>query len=72
MTEIQAKTARGALHWSQQDLAAKVGVHHKTIANFENGREIKEATRERIEETLTAAGVSFVGQGFTYSPVAKT
>jgi DNA-binding XRE family transcriptional regulator len=41
------KTAREALGWKQKDLATQVGVHPKTVANWERGTKVPHARQKR-------------------------
>jgi ribosome-binding protein aMBF1 (putative translation factor) len=57
----QLRAARGLVGWSQQELADKAEVGRATIADFEAGKRVPYATTlQRLQETLTVAGVEFI------------
>jgi DNA-binding XRE family transcriptional regulator len=61
MTPEQCRMARGALGWSQIDLAAKANVARKTVADFELKKINPYArTLRDFVETFEAAGVIFL------------
>lgn len=74
ITREQVRAARGWLHWSQDDLAAKSGVSRRSIAMYEAGRRLPyDDTLERLRHTFEAAGIRFhfagmVGQGISFDP----
>lgn len=64
------KAGRIALNWTQQDLAAKCGVSHVTIARMETGAmSPRLSTISKIKTALFEAGVRIVDEspegGFT-------
>ena len=59
MTPQQCRMARGALDWTVGQLAEKVGVTANTIYAFEDGRNVRPSTEDRILAALTAEGVRF-------------
>lgn len=57
------KTARTALNWTQQTLAAKSGISHVTIARLETGAmSPRLSTVSKIKEALNQAGVRIVDE----------
>ena len=63
VTSAQVKMARAALDWTVRDLAEATGLHRNTINNVEVGRYAGDpATLQKIEKTLTAAGVEFIDE----------
>ena len=68
ITSKQCRAARAFLGWTQQDLADKVRVVQKTIADFERqARNPQRRTLEDIRTILEDAGIEFInddkGQG---------
>jgi transcriptional regulator with XRE-family HTH domain len=64
ITPGQVRAARQLLGWSQDVLAACLGVSSAAIALFENGgRLAPNLRREEILEFLEAAGVEFAAAG---------
>ena len=60
ITPKQCKAARSFLGWSQQDLADKVRVVQKTIADFERGvRTPQRRIAEDIRTIFEEAGIKF-------------
>jgi DNA-binding XRE family transcriptional regulator len=63
VTKAQVKMARAALDWTVRDLAVAAGLHRNTINNIEVGRyQGDEATLQKIEKILVAAGVEFIAE----------
>jgi transcriptional regulator with XRE-family HTH domain len=61
ITAAQLRAARALINMTQDDLAAAAGVATKTIATFEaEGRAPRDATVEKLQAALVAAGVVFV------------
>ncbi len=57
------KTARTALHWTQQDLAERSGVSLVTIARMETGvMSPRLATLSKLKTALSEAGVRIVNE----------
>src|SRR5258706_3731310 len=62
LTPAQCRAARALLAWTQRRLEAESGVAKKTIADFERGaRNPFPRTLDDLIETLTAAGIEFIG-----------
>ncbi len=60
----QIRAGRGLLGWSSQMLAEKSGVGWSTIKRFEELNDVpvsRSGTLERVQQTLEAAGVQFIG-----------
>lgn len=60
----QIRAARGLLGWSSQELARRSSVGWSTIKRFEEAFGVpssRAGTLERVESTLEAAGVEFIG-----------
>lgn len=60
ITPAQLRAARGLVDWTQQQLAARAGVSHSTVKDFEAGR--RKPIRRNMEAltgALEAAGVAF-------------
>lgn len=55
--------ARGALNWSQADLAKACGISTPSIARIELGAKHKASTRVKIFDGLEVHGVYFVWDG---------
>jgi len=51
--------ARVGLGWRAQDLAKAAGVGSATVARFELGGNIANASRDKLEAALRAAGAQF-------------
>ena len=64
ITPAQTKDARELLGWSQEVLAACLGVSGAAVALFEtSGRLAKNLHHEDILEILEAAGIEFLAGG---------
>ena len=59
LSAVQSKMARVAVGWGVRDLAAKAGLSTNTVARFERGEILKDATLAAIRTALEAAGVEF-------------
>lgn len=51
--------ARVGLNISGRELAAKSGVGYATLARFESGTEVADASREKLAKALMAEGAHF-------------
>ena len=51
--------ARNGLGWRAQDLADKAGVGYATVARFEAGANIADASRAKLAAALEAGGAEF-------------
>ena len=61
ITARQSKAARAPLGWSQSDLAAKAGVHCRTVHDFEKSvRRPTPATLSVLRRALEDGGVIFI------------
>lgn len=60
MNARQCKMARDGLGITGRDLAELSGVPYATLARFEAGANIREDTRQRLEEVLASKGVQFI------------
>ncbi len=63
MDRAQCRMARVGLGWRGKDLAERAGVGQATLARFELGETIAEASRAKIEKALADAGVQFTDRG---------
>lgn len=60
ISPAQCRAARGLLNWTQEKLASKVGVAHKTIYNFEKElRTPLNVSRAAIKQAFEEAGIEF-------------
>lgn len=59
MDAKQCRMARSGLGWRAQDLAEKAGVGYASVARFESGERIADATLERLIIALEMAGATF-------------
>lgn len=58
------RAGRTLLRWGVRDLAAAAGVGVVTVARFEGGEEIREATLDKLKTALEASGVDLTnGRG---------
>ena len=55
--------ARAALNWSAADLAKHGGLGYATVARFESGQSIADASVKSMADALTRAGVRFIAGG---------
>jgi DNA-binding XRE family transcriptional regulator len=61
ISPAQCRMARALLNWTQEKLAAKVGVAHKTIYNFEKElRTPLNVSRAAIQQAFEQAGIEFL------------
>ena len=64
MTPRQSRMARAALGWSRIVAAAKMGIAHNTLVNFETGRYAGEPeTRAAIRRAYEGAGIMLTDRG---------
>ncbi|WP_446720936.1 helix-turn-helix transcriptional regulator [Methylobacterium sp. 092160098-2] len=56
----QVRAARAMLGWSQDDLAARIGLSRRSLINYEHGiHSAKEETLKKIAATFREAGIEF-------------
>ncbi|WBY08325.1 helix-turn-helix transcriptional regulator [Sphingomonas sp. 7/4-4] len=55
--------ARAALEWSAQDLADAAGVGYATVARFELGKSVQDATVAKLRSALEAHRIRFIDSG---------
>ena len=60
ITAKQVRMAKGALSWSNKDLAKLTGLHWQTVNKTENGTASR-ATTMLVKTTLEAQGIEFIG-----------
>jgi len=60
MTVTQCKMARAGLGWSAGDLAEKAGLTRETVARFEGGNKLSDASIAAMRDALQAAGAAFL------------
>ena len=60
--------ARAALGWSLTDLAAAAGLGRATIARFELGETVAEASISAMRTALEGGGVEFIPAGAVVKP----
>lgn len=71
VTREQVRAARGWLHWSQEDLAARSGVSQRTIALYEAGRTVPhDQTLKKLRVAFEQAGMRFEFEGMRARGVA--
>jgi DNA-binding XRE family transcriptional regulator len=63
MNGLQSKMARAAFGLSAQGLAKLAGVGRMTVVRFEEGENIADDSRIKIEGALTKAGAAFTARG---------
>ncbi len=64
MSSAQSRAARALLNWSQDDLAAKVGLGVAFVRNFESGGiDAASGQVEALRSALMAAGIVFSEDG---------
>ncbi|SMF92318.1 Helix-turn-helix [Azospirillum oryzae] len=63
MTPEQLRMARAALDWSAERLADECGIGVNTVRRIEKGRGALYETIQKLQKTLEAAGVEFIGEG---------
>jgi transcriptional regulator with XRE-family HTH domain len=57
----QSRAARALLGWRQEELAQASGVPRVTVQRFEDGKsDPRVSTRDRLEQTLEAAGCELI------------
>ena len=56
----QVRTARGALRWTVQELAAKAAISKNTVTAVEGGGDAHATTLAAIQSALERAGVIFI------------
>ena len=59
MDATQCRMARNGLNISGRDFAEMAGVGYATLARFEAGANIADATRDKIAKALEKAGAQF-------------
>ena len=60
ISPAQCRAARALLNWTQEKLAEKVGVAHKTIHSFESEqRTPHKFSRAAIKQAFEEAGIEF-------------
>lgn len=62
MTRGQCRAARSWLGWSTRELATKAGVGESTVKRFEQGKDVRYSSAQKIKEALEAAGIVFEGK----------
>ena len=60
MTVTQCKMARAGLGWSAADLADKAGLTRETVARFESGAKLADASIAAVRRALEDAGADFL------------
>lgn len=55
--------ARGALEWTQSDLAEQAKVRQVTVSEFERGSDARRSTVDKLRAALEAGGVLFFSAG---------
>lgn len=60
MTVTQCKMARAGLGWSAADLAEKAGLARETVARFEAGGKLSDASIDALRKVLEDAGADFL------------
>jgi transcriptional regulator with XRE-family HTH domain len=64
ITSMQIRAARSALDWTAAQLASYTGIASRTILRIENADGVPQtttATLSKIQTTLEAAGIEFIG-----------
>ena len=64
ITGQQIRAARGALHWSSEDLAVRCGLASRTIKRLEQADGVppsRSSTLMDIRAAFEAAGIEFIG-----------
>ena len=59
----QSKMARAALGWSLSDLAAQASLGRATVARFELGEVVADASLTALRAALERGGVEFIAAG---------
>lgn len=57
LTPEACRAARGLLKWGVRELGAEAGVSFETIAQFENGRPMRESTAAKVVAAFAAANI---------------
>lgn len=60
LTPEALRAARGLLKWGVRDVAAAAGVSWTTVSQFENGRDVRLSTLNKIVAALEAEGVEVI------------
>lgn len=60
MTVTQCKMARAGLGWSAADLAERAGLTRETVARFEAGAKLSDASIAVLRQVLEDAGADFL------------
>lgn len=60
LTPEALRAARGLLKWGVRDVAAAAGVSWTTVSQFENGRDVRLSTLNKIVSALEAQGVEVI------------
>lgn len=55
--------ARKLLNWTLSDLSKRSGIASSSLSEIENGREMRENTKEKIVDAFEYAGVEFLNDG---------
>jgi transcriptional regulator with XRE-family HTH domain len=55
--------ARTALRWSAADLAKAAGAGYATVARFETGERVNDASVAKLREAFEREGVVFIQRG---------
>jgi hypothetical protein len=63
ITAAQCRMARAALGWSRMALAQKASLPHGIVMDFENGRDLSAALKEKLCSALMSHGVQFIDHG---------
>ena len=64
ITGMQIRSARAAIRWSAETLAAKAAVGIQTVKRFESVEgvpETRKGTLQAIQTALESAGIEFIG-----------
>lgn len=59
LSSAQLRAARGMLHWTVRDLAAKSGVHRNTVTRFETVASIEGPALTAIVTAFQKHGIEF-------------
>src|SRR5262245_31420483 len=65
ITGSQIRAARGALHWTSEDLAKKSGITSRTIKRLEQSNGVppsRTSVLEAIQKAFEDEGIEFVGR----------
>ena len=64
MTGVQIRAARGMLHWSVRETAARAGISEPTVKRFEQGNGIPPGRAQShldLQHAFESAGIDFTG-----------